>query len=60
MTIAQVDKEIKDLINNHHVYGAEVLISALARASKNEKWLGKKDIHKLVDEAYRHLDEIGG
>jgi len=57
LTISLLDKEIGSLISKHHVYGAEAVINALARASANERYLGKADIIRMVEAAFRRIEE---
>jgi len=57
VTIAQTDREIKALINEHHTYGAETIINALARASKDEKFLGEDEVIVLVKSAFKRMRE---
>lgn len=52
MTIAQTDREIKELIDKHHVYGAETVINALVRACDGQDYLGRDAIVKMLDSAY--------
>ena len=52
MTIAQTDKEIRDLIRKHHVYGLECIISAIVRNVKSEPYITKDVIHALIESAY--------
>ena len=48
-----VDREVKDLISNYHVYGAEVLLNALVRASVNEPYLRQEDLVRILMHAGR-------
>ena len=57
MTIAQTDREIKELINEHHTYGAESIINALARALNDEKFLGEEEVIVLVKSAFKRMKE---
>ena len=57
MTIAAANNEIKELINKHHVYGAEVLINALVRACDGTDYLSRAEVLKLLDSAYIKLKE---
>ena len=59
LTISSLDKEIGSLISKHHVYGAESVINALARASVNERYLGRADIIRMVEAAFRRIEEEG-
>lgn len=57
MTVAATDREVKELIKGYHVYGAEVLINALARATKDEPYLKEDDVIRLVKSAYKRIEE---
>ena len=56
MTIAETDNQIKGIIKQWHVYGAEAIIGALVRACKNEPYLQGEDLYKLLDSALSRLD----
>lgn len=56
MTIAETDNQIKGVITQWHVYGAEAIVGALVRACKNEPYLQSDDLHKLLDDALARLD----
>lgn len=56
MTIAETDREVKDLVEKHHVYGAETIINALVRACDKKPYLGRAELIKLIDNAYEHLN----
>lgn len=57
MTIAATDNEVKKLIDEHHVYGAEVVINALVRASKGEPYLNETALVQLIHSAFRREEE---
>lgn len=57
MTIAATDREIKGLIDDHHVYGAETVINALVRASANQPYLNEEAMIILVKNAFERLKE---
>ena len=52
MTIAGTDREVRVLIKQHHIYGAETIINALVRAAQTEPYLTKDAIIKMVDRAF--------
>jgi len=52
MTIASTDKEVKELINDHHIYGLENIINAVVRACKDEPYVNEDYLIKLVKSAY--------
>jgi len=52
MTIAATDREVKELIEQHHVYGAEVLINALVRAAIKQPYLTEAAVTKMIHDAY--------
>ena len=52
MTIAALDKEIKGVIDEHKVYGAECVINALVRGCKGEQYLTEDYLIKLVHESF--------
>lgn len=53
VTIAATDREIKGIIEKHHVYGAEVVINALTRASIEESYLDENTIIQMVHNAFK-------
>ena len=53
----EVDREVKDLIINYHVYGAEVLLNALVRAAVNEPYLRQEDLVRILIHAVRRQTE---
>lgn len=53
LTIATLDKELKNLIDGYSVYGAESIINSLVRASKSNHHLNKEMLIQLIEEAYR-------
>lgn len=57
MTIAQADKEISELIAEHHMYGAETICNALVRAVKTERWIDERDLIKLIIRATRREED---
>lgn len=57
MTIASSDKEIGELIKQMHIYGAETVINALARAAKNEPYLDKAAVIRLVNNAWDQIED---
>ena len=52
MTIAGTDREVRVLIKQHHIYGAETIINALVRAAVTEPHLTKDAIIKMVEHAF--------
>ena len=58
MTIAQLDKELKQIIDDHSVYGAECIINALVRASNDNKWLTEDELHKLISDAFIRMKDF--
>ena len=52
MTIAGTDKAGRDLIKEHHVYGAETVVNALVRATTDELYLGEDVLIRLIHKAY--------
>ena len=53
MTIASTDKEVKELIKEHAVYGVETIINAVVRNCVNEPYVNEEYIIKLVKSAYK-------
>lgn len=49
---SSADLAIRQLIQKYHVYGAEVVINALVRATKDEPYLDEKALVKLFEYAY--------
>ena len=56
MTIASADREIRELIREKHVVGAEAVVNALVRACDGQPYLGREYLHELLDQAYRRLE----
>lgn len=57
MTIAGTDKAVRDLIKEHHVYGAETVVNALVRATIDEPYMGEDMLIRLVHKAYEREEE---
>lgn len=57
MTIAQTEKEIKGLVKEHHIYGAETIINALVRSSKDISYLDEETIVKMVKSAFERIGD---
>lgn len=51
MTIAATGNEIKGVIDQWSVYGAEAIIGSLVLACKNKPYLKPEDLHRLIDNA---------
>lgn len=51
MTIAALDKEIRDVISRHRVYGAECVLNALVRACEGQPYLRADDLRRILDRA---------
>lgn len=56
MTIASTDREIRELIHEKHVVGAEAVMNALVRACDGQPFLGRDYLHELLDQAFRRLE----
>lgn len=52
MTIAETDREIRELIQEKHICGADAIINALVRAAQTEPYLTKDAIKKMLDHAF--------
>lgn len=57
MTIASAGEDIRELIDKHHVYGAEAVINALMRACEGRDYLTADDIKKLIENYERRRKE---
>lgn len=55
MTVASSSKEVKELIQNHHVYGAEAIINAVVFGSVGEAYIDKDVLKRMIDNAYDRL-----
>lgn len=51
MTIAALDKEIKDVISKHRVVGAEAVVNALVRACEGERYLEGDALRRILNNA---------
>ena len=51
MKICEIDREVKGVITEHSVYGCEVIMNAVARAAKHDRWLTGSALHALLDAA---------
>ena len=56
MTIASSSREVKELIQNHHVYGAEAVINAVVFGSIGEAYIDKEVLKRMIDKAYERLN----
>lgn len=56
MTIASADREIRELIHEKRVVGAEAIVAALVRACDGQPHLSREYLHELLDRAYRRLE----
>ena len=56
MTIAATDREVRNLIREHHIVGAEAVVNALARATKEEKYLDREAIIRMLDHELEWLE----
>ncbi len=54
MTIAETDKQIKGVIDQWSVYGAEAIMQALVRATRKHPYLQPDDLHRLLDSVVNH------
>lgn len=54
MTIAGTQKEITNLISEHHVYGLETIINSIVYAVDGEEYINEEYIKQLVHQAYAH------
>lgn len=54
MTISQLDKELKQIIDEHSVYGAECIINALVRACEGKQYLDEYALHLLLKLSVEH------
>ena len=52
MTIAATDKEVRNLIEKHHVYGLEVIINSIVRAAKTQQYMTEDVMHALIRSAF--------
>lgn len=57
MKIAETSNSIKSVISQHHVYGAEVIMNSIAYACYNEPYLGREQLHELLDRALEKVDD---
>ncbi len=61
MTIMQLDKELKSVIEHYHVMGAECILAALVRACKGQQYLKADDIRRILNnviEREEHESEV--
>ena len=52
MTIAETDRQVRELIREKHISGAQTIINALVRAAQTEPYLTKAAIIKMLDHAF--------
>ena len=57
MTINGAAKDMKEVIDNQSVYGVESLLNSLVYATKDNKWINREYMHKLLDHAYDMLED---
>ena len=56
MKICEIDKAVKEVIEDHHVYGAECIINAIARASLTECYLSESELINMIKNAFVRID----
>ena len=59
MTIASCDNEVKNMIELHHVVGAEQIINSLVRACKDEYYLQVEDLVRMTIRSWRNMEARG-
>ena len=52
MKISQLDHELKQIVNEYGVFGAESIINALVRACKDEPYLSEQVLKAFIVSAY--------
>ena len=57
MKVCELDKGIKEIIDSHHVYGAECIINALVYACKDHDYLNEDDLVVMVKNAFNRRNE---
>lgn len=53
MTIAGTEKEIRGIIDQHSVYGAETVINGLVRSCIGKQYLGEDELIKMIKFAFK-------
>ena len=57
MTVSAMDKEVKEIKNNYHIYGLECLLNAVARQYKNEPYIDKDWMLELFGQCIDRASE---
>lgn len=58
MTIMQLDKELKSVIDAHSVYGAECILHALVRACAGHPYLAGEDIKRILKKVIEREEKM--
>lgn len=53
MQIVEIEREVKGVIREHHIYGAECLINELVRAAQEEPYLTKEAMFRMIESAFK-------
>ena len=59
MTIAEVDKEVKNVIEKNSVYGLESILCAVVRSTKDNPYMDKEYCLELFKKCYERLEQWG-
>lgn len=53
MTIASCDREVRDLIKDHSIYGVETVVNALVRACKDNPDCDMAYVTNMLQHAFK-------
>lgn len=59
MTIAEIEREVKSVIDKHSVYGLESVLFAVVRGSEGKPYMSKEEVIALLLQCYKHVEEWG-
>ena len=57
MTIASCDREVRELIKKHSIYGIETVVNALVRACKDNPDCDMAYVTNMLQRAFKRKEE---
>ena len=58
MTIASCDREVRELIEKHSIYGVETVVNALVRACKDNRECDMAYVTNMLQHAFKREEAI--
>ena len=59
MTIAEAEKEVRNVIEKHSIYGLETILFAVVRSTKGNPYMDKEYCLDLLKKCYEHVEQWG-